>query len=179
MNKNSKFNSKNSKLRITIIASVVLFLINNILLGRFIPTMPGGSTTGITTMFVITLLGFVAKSKGYIPLLYLIYGAIGLISHLLVGDWMYLISIALVVLSAAIYDWLLNVGKYVLRVHLLAFPLFYFLSQLNSIVFFYLSNPLQFTFQFHFTSIVYALLLGYSGLLIAFVSYKYTKLNKI
>jgi len=51
-------------------ASVGLFLLNNILLGAIVPRLPGGSATGITTLFVITWLSLKLKQFGVIPVVF-------------------------------------------------------------------------------------------------------------
>jgi hypothetical protein len=158
--------SGKKKLVFTVIVAFVLFFTNNILLGSIVPRMPGGSATGITTMFFITCLGLIVRQIGYIPLLFLIYGLIGLPSHLFIGDWLYLLIIFLMILCALIYDWILSMLKYSLKGHLTAFPLFFILTQICSMG---MSNSFL---NIEYNIIVYSLLLGYSGILLAFACYR-------
>jgi len=75
---------KRNKILLVLGATIGLFLLNNILLGAIVPRLPGGSATGITTMFVITLLSLKLKQFGVIPVVFFIYGLIGLPSHLII-----------------------------------------------------------------------------------------------
>jgi len=160
--------SRNKKLVFTVIVAFILFFVNNILLGSIVPRMPGGSATGITTMFAVTCLGLIVRQPGYIPLLFFVYGLIGLPSHLFIGDWLYLLIIFLMILCALIYDWILSMLKYSLKAHLVAFPLFFIMTQICSMGMSGSFNGKELHLNIEYNTIVNSLLLGYSGIFLAY-----------
>lgn len=166
------YSKEKEKLFFTVIAAILLFLINNIFLGSIVPRMPGGSATGITTMFVITFLGLLVRQVGFIPLLYLIYGLIGLTSHLLKGDLLYLLIIILMVITALIYDWLLCLNGYRFKAQIFLFPVFFVMTQASSIGISFILKGEEAIYNFQFNIIAIALLLGYLGIIIAFICFK-------
>lgn len=148
-------------------AAIGLFVLNNILLGFIVPKLPGGSATGITSMLVITWLSLTLRKFGHIPVIYLIYGLIGLPSHLAVGDKMYLVAISLLVLSALIYDWVLYLKRYRIIAHIFAYPLFVILVN-SSYQFLNFLNTGDWTFP-DLKAFLLSFPFGYAGILLGYL----------
>jgi hypothetical protein len=159
-------------------ASIILFILNNIILGSIIPRLPGGSAFGITTMFTITFISLTIRRFGYIPIVYSIYGSLGIPSHLLMGDWSYLLLIILLVVSAAIFDWFLYKYNYRLLSFFIAFPFFIVLTNIMNFAFVYLikrENPIL---DIKIQTFTLSLLLGYLGIVLAYLCIKKSPNNK-
>lgn len=120
--------------------AIGLFFLNNILLGAIVPRLPGGSATGITTMFVITWLSLKLKQFGVIPIVFFIYGLIGLPSHLAVGDNAYFLAILFLVVSTLVFDLLLKLNKYKISSYFWAFPVLAILVKLSTLYFLFLNS---------------------------------------
>jgi len=147
--------------------AVGLFTINNIFLGFLVPRLPGGSATGITSMLAITWLSLTLRRFGYIPVIYLIYGLIGLTSHMLVGDKMYLVVILLLTLSALIYDWVLSLKQYKITVYIFAFPLLVILVNASYQILNFL-NTGDWTLP-DFKGVFLSVPFGYAGILLGYL----------
>jgi len=170
--------SKRKEYLIVFGAAIALFVLNNILLGFIVPKLPGGSATGITSMFVVTWLSLTFRKFGHIPVIYLIYGLIGLPSHLAVGDKMYLVAILLLVLSALIYDWVLYLNHYRIPAYIFAYPLLVIL--VNSLYqFLNFLNAGDWTFP-DLKAFLLSFPFGYAGILLGYLlSGKFSKTEKL
>ncbi len=71
---------------------------------------------------------------GGIPILYLVYGCIGLTSHLLMGDWPYVVIVMLLIMSSILFDWMLQIQGYSIKAYALSFSVFEILIQMIYIV---------------------------------------------
>jgi hypothetical protein len=160
-----------NKILLAFTVAIGLFLVNNILLGAFVPRMPGGSDTGLTTMLAISWISLHLKKPGIIPFIYLIYGLIGLPSHLAVGDSYYFAGILLLVLSAAVFDILLYFGRYKIASYILIFPLFVASTKFTTQYFFYLKSD-EWAFPDLKDSLL-SLLFGYGGIFFGYLIHNY------
>ena len=151
-------------------AAASLFILNNIMLGFIIPRLPGGSSTGISSMFVLTLISLYFKRFGNIPIIYLFYGLFGLISHLLAGDSMYLLAILFLVLSALVYDLLLYFGKYHVLANLYALPVFIVIENIAMQVLGYIGSG-HWNFP-KMDGFLMNLVYGFAGIGIAFIVHR-------
>ena len=156
--------------------AVGLFLVNNILLGAFVPRLPGGSATGITTMLAISWIGFHFKRPGLIPLVYLIYGLFGLPSHFFAGDNYYFTGILLLVLPALVFDIFLYFGQYKIVSFIVIFPLFVVCVKFSTQYFFYLKSG-EWNFPAWKDGLL-SLLFGYAGILFGFLIHRYLVKSK-
>lgn len=163
---------------LVIISAVALFALNNLVLGAVVPRLPGGSSSGITTMFFVTLVSIIIKRLGGIPILYLVYGCIGLPSHLLAGDWNYIIVIFLLVLSSILFDCLLSIQSYSIKAYVLCLPAFVILMQMVYPVYIFIVDEHNFIFNPDAYTIIKSLLLAYSGMILAVIFYKQFAKNK-
>lgn len=163
-------NKKRNNILIVLGTTFGLFLLNNILLGFIVPKLPGGSATGITTMFVITWLSLKLKQFGVIPVVFLIYGLIGLPSHLAVGDNAYVLAILLLVIPTLIYDWILHLKQYKFFAYLWVFPILVALVKFST-QFLYFINSSNWQFP-NFEDYFMALLLGYTGIIAGYSVFK-------
>ena len=171
MNDIGTFNKKKQQLIFIISISIVLFIVNNIILGSVIPRLPGGSATGITTMFSVTFVSLVIKRIWCIPMVYFIYGSIGLISHLMVGDWLYLYAILAIILISAIYNWMIHRYDYNIVTYIVIFPVFMILLQYLYIAILHLAKNQDLAMNIDLYSIFLSLLYGYGGIILAYISY--------
>jgi len=171
-----KFNIKQQKrhqLFLIIVATMILFILNNIILGSVIPRMPGGSATGVTTMFIVTFVSLTIKKNWCIPMVYFIYGSIGLISHLLIDDWFYLFIILSITVISVIFNWVIHWYKYNITAYIIFFPVFVIILQFVNSGLLYIAKGQNLVMNLHAT--VLAIIFGYAGIMLAYISFK--KLN--
>ncbi len=144
--------------------AVSLFLLNNILLGSIVPRLPGGSSYGTTTMFAATVVGMALQKSGHIPIMFLVYGLLGLPSHLFVGDRLYPVSMLLWIFCAVIFDQLVKRQGYSFRGYLISFPFFALLYRLIHFAYLYLVGVADPFATFRISTEGMALVLGYAGI---------------
>jgi hypothetical protein len=158
-----------------IASAAALFVLNNLILGAVVPRLPGGSSNGITTMFVVTFVSLTIKRIDCIPLIYFIYALIGLPSHLFIGDWLYLVSILLLLVSAVIFNWLLNKLDYRITSYIIALPVFVIVLQAVNLIYLYFVNGQNPILHIDIYSVFLSLLMGYGGILTAFVFFNFMR----
>lgn len=163
---------KKQQVLFIIISALALFIVNNFILGAVVPRLPGGSSNGITTMFFVTFVSLILKRFGGIPILYLVYGCVGLPSHLLAGDWFYLVIVLLLILSSVLFDWLLKIQRYRIKAYVLSFPVFAVLMQVIYVAHSHLISGYQINFSSSVYTVLMSLLLGYSGMILAFIFHR-------
>lgn len=163
---------KKQQVLFVIISALALFIVNNLLLGAVVPRLPGGSSCGVTTMFFVTFVSLILKRFGGIPILYLVYGCVGLPSHLLTGDWLYLAIVVLLILSSILFDWLLKIQRYRIRAYVLSFPVFAVLIQVIYVAHSHFINGYQINFSSSVYTVLMSLLLGYAGMILAFIFHR-------
>jgi hypothetical protein len=105
-------------------AALVLFAVNNLLLARVNQLYLGGSATGAITTAFLAFLMLSIRARGVPPLVFLVYGACGLTSHLLAGDAGYVFLLVIIIACAALYDLAIARLGYHLWGIAAAFPLF-------------------------------------------------------
>lgn len=174
------FSLKNKQYLFVFGASVILFITNNIIFGRIIPRLPGGSAFGITTMFTITLVSFILKRFGCIPIMYFTYSLIGIPSHLIANDWSYLVLVLLLVVSAFIFDWLLYKKNYQISSYYIALPIFMVLTKVMNFIFVYFFKGERPIIELKIETMILSLVLGYIGITLAYILIKnqsYKKFN--
>lgn len=159
-----------NKLFLSITVAVGLFLVNNILLGAVVPRLPGGSATGVTTMLAIAWISLHLKKPGIIPFIFIVYGLIGLPSHLAMGDKYYFAGILLLVFPALIFDILLYFNQYSIVSYIFIFPLFVVCVKFSTQYFFYVKSG-EWAYP-GLKDMFLSLLFGYVGLLMGFLIQK-------
>jgi len=107
-------------------SALVLFIVNNIFLSIFLSKLPGGSAAGITTIYVISLVSLVIRKFKSVTMIFIIYGSIGILSHIMVGDWIYIPKVAIVIMIAALFDFLLHESSYRATSFFFGFAIFVF-----------------------------------------------------
>jgi hypothetical protein len=155
-----------------IIGSISLFVLNNFLLGAYVSRSLGGSDAGLTSMAFITFAVLAVKKKGVIPFVYVIYGAIGAVSHLMAGDTGYPLTIALLAGCGFAFNWFLHKRDYAPGAFVVAYPIFVILLRAlilaaRSIIGTAFSSWNQLLGKTALTVV-----LGYLGMLAGFVVYK-------
>ncbi len=150
-----------------ILSAAALFLLNNILLGSIIPRMPGGSALGITTIFMIALASLLIKRFGCITLIYLVYGFIGLPSHLWQGDVNYLSIIFLLIVSAIVFDAILYFNKYRISSYIISLPIFALIMQLAHAIFAYFAENKIVALDWKST--ILSIMIGYLAITLAYL----------
>lgn len=150
-------------------SAVVLFIVNNIFLSTFLSKMPGGSATGITTIYVISLVSLVIRKFKSVTMVYMVYGSIGILSHIMVGDWIYIPKVAIVIIIAAIFDFSLHESSYRITSFIFGFALFVFLLNLADYGFSYIIG--NFAKPVDIKDIIISLACGYAGIICAFATY--------
>jgi hypothetical protein len=133
--------------------------------------MPGGSASGITTMFTVTFVSLAIKRIWSMPMVYGIYGIIGLISHLLVGDWLYMPMILSVVMLSLFYNWIVHKYHYSIAAYLILLPLYVIILQYLNFIFFYLVNNQKAEFIINPNSVFLSALFGCTGIILAYLCY--------
>lgn len=167
----AEFNKIIQPYRFAVGAAIALFILNNILLGTVVPRMPGGSASGITTMFVVTLVSLFTRRIESTPLVYLAYGLIGLPSHIAHGDWAYFTILLSLLIPATVFSLILHRLHYRPLAYFAAFPVHRLLIQGISsglMYFFYGQNPIA-----HMDALTFALsfLSGYGGITAAVICF--------
>ncbi|WP_410509418.1 hypothetical protein RSJ42_04115 [Methanosarcina hadiensis] len=152
-------------------SAVVLFIVNNIFLGAFLSKMPGGSAAGITTIYVISLVSLVIRKFKSVTMVYMVYGCIGILSHLMVGDWIYIPKVAVVIIIAVIFDFFLHESSYRITSFIFGFALFVFLLNLADYGLSYLFG--YFTKPVNIKDMILSLVCGYAGIICAFATYNH------
>jgi hypothetical protein len=165
--------------RFVIIAAVVLFIINNIILGSIVPKLPGGSAFGITTMFTLVFVSLTVKKSGSVPIIYIVYGFIGAVSHLSVGDWMYVLFITALVLSAAGFAWFLNKFNYRLWTYFTGLPFFIIITRILNFAIIYFVKDQTAVPDTNIQTLALALLMGYSGIVLGYLVIMKLPLGKL
>lgn len=158
-------------------SAVVLFIVNNIFLGAFLSKMPGGSAAGITTIYVISLVSLVIRKFKSVTMVYMIYGSIGILSHIMVGDWIYIPKVAIVIIIAAIFDFFLHENSYRITSFIFGFALFVFLLNLADYGFSYMIG--NFAKPVEIKDIIISLACGYAGIICAFATYELIRDRRI
>jgi hypothetical protein len=158
-------------------SALVLFIMNNVFLSIFLSKMPGGSAAGITTVYVISLVSLVIRKSNSITMVFIIYGSIGILSHIMVGDWMYIPKVAIVIMIAALFDFLLHESNYRATSFFFGFAMFVFLLNLANYGFLYLFD--NFAKPMNINDIILSLTYGYAGIIFAFATYELIRHKRI
>ena len=158
-------------------SALVLFIVNNIFLSVFLSRMPGGSAAGITTIYVISLVSLVIRKFKVITIVFIIYGFIGILSHIMVGDWIYIPKVVIVIMIATLFDFLLHESGYRATSFIFGFVVFVFLLTITDYGFSYLFE--NFTRTINIKDIILSLAYGYAGIIFAFATYELIRNKRI
>ncbi|MPM42555.1 hypothetical protein SDC9_89221 [bioreactor metagenome] len=160
-----------------VVSALVLFIVNNIFLSIFLSKMPGGSAAGITTIYVISLVSLVLRKFKSITMIFIIYGSIGILSHIMVEDWIYIPKAAIVIMIAAAFDFILYKNNYRATSFIFGFAIFIFLLNITEYSFSYLFE--DFAKPMNIKNILLSLAHGYIGIIFAFATYELIKNKRI
>jgi hypothetical protein len=97
---------------VPVVAGLVLFLVNNILLARVVTRLPGGSAVAVTDMVTIGLVVSATKRFGSVTLIYATYGLLAFLGHLGVDGQAHLLRLPALLGAAAVFDSVGAVGRY-------------------------------------------------------------------
>lgn len=158
-------------------SALLLFIVNNIFLSIFLSKMPGGSAAGITTIYVISLVSLVIRKFKSVTMVFIIYGSIGILSHIMAGDWIYIPKVAIVIMIAALFDFLLYESSYRATSFIFGFAIFVFLLNVADYGFSYLFE--NFAKTIHVKDIILSLASGYAGIIFAFATYELIRNKRI
>ena len=160
-----------------VFSALVLFIVNNVFLSIFLSKMPGGSAAGITTIYVISVVSLVIRKFRSITLVFIIYGSIGILSHIMVEDWIYIPKVAIVIMIAALFDFILHKKSYGATSFIFGFAIFVFLLNVTEYSFSYLFE--DFAKPMNIKDIILSLAYGYIGIMFAFATYELIKNKRI
>ncbi|WP_370574550.1 hypothetical protein [Methanomethylovorans sp.] len=172
-----KFKTLSKEDWLIVASAVALFIVNNIFLSVFLSKMPGGSAAGITTIYVISLMSLIIRKFKVVTLIFIIYGSIGLLSHILVGDWIYIPKVAIVIMIAALFDILLHKGSYRAPSFIFGFALFIVLLNATDYGLSYLLE--NFVKTVNIKDMILSLAYGYAGIIFAFATYELIRNKRI
>jgi hypothetical protein len=158
-------------------SALVLFIVNNVFLSIFLSKMPGGSAAGITTVYVISLVSLVIRKFKSVTMVFIIYGSIGILSHIMVGDWIYIPKVAIVIMIAALFDFLLHESSYRATSFIFGFAIFVFLLNVTDYGFSYLFE--NFAKPMNIKDVILSLAYGYAGIIFAFATYELIRNKRI
>jgi hypothetical protein len=100
------------RLGVPVVAGVVVFLVNNVLLARVITRLPGGTAVAVTNMAAVALVVLSTRRFGTITLVYATYGLLGFLGHLGVDGLAYLARLPLLLTAALVFDAVVAIGRY-------------------------------------------------------------------
>jgi hypothetical protein len=100
------------RLVVPIVAGGVLFLVNNVLLARFVTRLPGGTAVAVTNMATVALVVLATRRFGAITLIYATYGGLGFLGHLGVDGLAYLGRLPMLLAAAIVFDSIVAIGRY-------------------------------------------------------------------
>jgi hypothetical protein len=160
-----------------VVSALVLFIVNNVFLSILLSKMPGGSAAGITTIYVISLVSLVIRKFKSITMVFIIYGSIGILSHIMVGDWIYIPKVAIVIMIAALFDFILHKNSYRATSFIFGFAIFIFLLNISDYSFSYLFE--DFAKPMNIKDMILSLAYGYIGIIFAFATYELIKNKRI
>jgi hypothetical protein len=153
-------------------ATLLLFVINNVLIARINGRYLGGSATGAVTMAFVACLVLAVRARGVPPVVYAAYGLLGTPSHLLAGDPAYPLLVGIIVAAAALFDWLIARGRYRPIGILAAFPAFVFTLQAGSLGLGQALHPSALDVAAEARSLVRSVALGWGGILAGWGAYR-------
>ena len=158
-------------------SALVLFIVNNIFLTVFLSKIPGGSAAGITTIYVISLVSLVIRKFKSITMIFIVYGSIGILSHIMVGDWIYIPKVIIVIIIAALFDFFLHRSSYRATSFILGLALFIFILNITEYGFSYFFE--NFVNSMNIKDVFLSLASGYAGMILAFATYELIRNKRI